>query len=471
MSNTDNSKEIELINKYNNSSLLQPFRCIGKVSSSIQFNINNLGDACFIAVSIGKSFNIYNCDKLRLVLSSKIHRNNILAIETYQKLTFIAIENKIYIYNRYDLINIWTTETEQYINHLYIFGTHLLSISGTVLYIWEIETGNYNKLQLSNNYGDVTFILHPNTYLNKILIGYSRGVLELYNIRSLKFIYKYKLPEPLSNFKEYSLTAACVSPILDIIALGSSDGRIWFLNLKKDEIILEFNHNTNNLTNTYSAVTALCFRQSGSTGTESECDELISGSSNGSLAIWNWHEAKLMQIIPDAHKSIVCMKNAGNSIITNGDDNSIKMWMFERETGLRLLRYREGPSEPPVKVQYMEDGLRLLVASLDQTVRVLAIRRDEQAITLSQKGAKGKHFGKIDNKWNSVGYGSNATDIYKQQMLPIVNSLSTSSKKEKDWANVLTVHQNSSEARAWRSKTGAIDSRIFENASGKALMV
>ena len=450
------------------SSLLSPFRCIGRISASVPLCVYNLGSESFCSSAVGRSFHVYSCSKLRLVLASKALTHTVTALAALGQLTFVAAGREISVWNRYELVGVWKGHSEE-ISHLMEFGTHVLSIAGTTLKVWEVDTGECETIELEKQFGKVTVLMHPTTYLNKVLIGYEKGKLQLWNVKTKSLIYSFNLPKKGKEISEYSITALCNSPILDIVTVGTSDGRIWFLHLKRDEIMSELMHTSNKMASSNDAVTCLCFRAGSSSTTDNIADDLLSGSANGSIAVWNWKETKLLQILPDAHTSVISMSTVGNAIITNGDDNAIRMWMFEGATGLRLLRYRDGPSQPPIRVRYMDDGLHLLVASLDQTFRVLAIRRDEQAVTLSQRGVDGKHFGKVDNRWNAVGYGSDYNDTERQQMLSLISDLSSSSRKERQWANVLTVHRNSSEVRAWKTKTGAIDPRHFSNPSGKPL--
>jgi WD40 repeat protein len=73
-------------------------------------------------------------------------------------------------------------------------------------------------------------------------------------------------------------------------------------------------------------------------------------------------------------------------LMSAGGDNAIKQWIFDQQDGSgRLLRSRSGHSEPPTRIRfYGEDGDLLLSAGQDKTMRLLALRRDEQSVELSQ---------------------------------------------------------------------------------------
>jgi U3 small nucleolar RNA-associated protein 21 len=92
----------------------------------------------------------------------------------------------------------------------------------------------------------VTTITHPNTYLNKILFGSNEGTLQLWNIKSMELIYK---------FKGWGSSIICVqqSPAIDVIAIGLSDGNIIIHNIKFDKTIITFKQDEG-------MVTSLSFR-------------------------------------------------------------------------------------------------------------------------------------------------------------------------------------------------------------------
>jgi U3 small nucleolar RNA-associated protein 21 len=77
-------------------------------------------------------------------------------------------------------------------------------------------------------------ILHPHTYLNKILIGSCEGVMQLWNIKTMKMIYEYK------GFNA-KINCLSQSSVLDVIGIGLEDGRIIIHNLKLDKTIATFN--------------------------------------------------------------------------------------------------------------------------------------------------------------------------------------------------------------------------------------
>lgn len=50
------------------SRVLQPYRAVGLVTEDVPFALTTLGTKTFITVSIGKAFQVYDCDKLTLAM-------------------------------------------------------------------------------------------------------------------------------------------------------------------------------------------------------------------------------------------------------------------------------------------------------------------------------------------------------------------------------------------------------------------
>ena len=84
-----------------------------------------------------------------------------------------------------------------------LFGDHLISVDEkSCLKIWESRNGGnsttpltlvhafcvatelYGEIQFNVDSFRVTVVMHPSTYLNKILLGSQQGTLQLWNIRT-----------------------------------------------------------------------------------------------------------------------------------------------------------------------------------------------------------------------------------------------------------------------------------------------
>ncbi len=74
-----------------------------------------------------------------------------------------------------------------------------------------------------------SFVMHPNTYMNKVLVGSATGKLQLWNIRTGSLIMDFKGYSNGISFMEQA-------PTVDIVAIGLENGEIDVLNLKYDKV-------------------------------------------------------------------------------------------------------------------------------------------------------------------------------------------------------------------------------------------
>ena len=71
----------------------------------------------------------------------------------------------------------------------------------------------------------VSALLHPSTYINKILFGSHQGRMQLWNIKSNKLIYSFA-------GWDAGVTVLTQAPAIDVAAVGLADGRIVIHNLR-----------------------------------------------------------------------------------------------------------------------------------------------------------------------------------------------------------------------------------------------
>ncbi len=149
------------------------------------------------------------------------------------------------------------------------------------------------------------------------------------------------------------------SPALDVVACGLADGRIVLHNLKTDKTVMVLRHAD-------ASVTSLSFR---SDHASAPAPMLVSGDSNGALAVWDLNKRRMLSLMKNAHRhggmrcAGVCFAWPRNSrayegvasvaflsgepvMLSAGSlDNAIRMWIFDSgdHTGkARLLRERTG---------------------------------------------------------------------------------------------------------------------------------
>jgi U3 small nucleolar RNA-associated protein 21 len=219
-------------------------------------------------------------------------------------------------------------------------------------------------------------IIHPATYLNKILIMGDKN-LELRNIRTSNRIFDFteentslfsylnlsahddiseeKTQERVQSNK--SLISIKDSPALDIVALGISDGDIILYNLKTDKILSKFKIKG-------SRPTSLAFSQL-------DIPLLAVGDQNGDITLFNLNEKNIFKVIRSAHKSSISyiefLKEELILISGSFDDNSLLMWQYDEleENFFRVIRKRNGLSFPIKKLSfYGDEGHHVLASSV-----------------------------------------------------------------------------------------------------------
>ncbi|KXJ18320.1 WD repeat-containing protein 36 [Exaiptasia diaphana] len=92
----------------------------------------------------------------------------------------------------------------------------------------------------------VSCLVHPSTYLNKILLCSKQGSMQLWNIKTNKMIY---------TFQGWSdpITAVEQAPAIDVVGVGLQSGKIIIHNLKFDETVMFFQQD-------WGPVTSIAFR-------------------------------------------------------------------------------------------------------------------------------------------------------------------------------------------------------------------
>ena len=124
---------------------------------------------------------------------------------------------------------------------------------------------------------------HPDTYVNKIVLGSSCGALALYNFRSGKRLHTFK-----SCAGAGGITALAPSPALDVVAVGRADGTISLLHLRQDKLVFKLKAQGG-------PVTSLAFRTDAGAGSGAggESATMASGAGDGRVWLWDLGERNL----------------------------------------------------------------------------------------------------------------------------------------------------------------------------------
>ncbi|XP_010681761.2 U3 small nucleolar RNA-associated protein 21 homolog [Beta vulgaris subsp. vulgaris] len=415
--------------------IFEPFRAIGYITSSVPFSVQKLGTETFVTVSVGKAWQIYNCAKLNLVLVGPQLPKKIRALASYRDYTFAAYGNKIAVFKRAHQVATWSSHSAK-VNLLYLFGDHILSVDADHhMFIWAFKGIQQNLEPLSHIFLEGKFsptcIVHPDTYLNKVIFGSQEGNLQLWNVNTKKNLY---------DFKGWNSPISCCvsSPALDVVAVGCADGKIHIHNIRYDEELVTFEHSMRG------AVTALSFSTDGQ-------PLLASGGTSGVISVWNLEKRRLQSVIREAHDgAIISLHFFANEpvLMSSSADNSIKMWIFDTTDGdPRLLRFRNGHSAPPLCIRFYANGRHILSAGQDRAFRLFSVVQDQQSRELSQRHVT-KRAKKLRVKAEEI------------KLKPVV-AFDCAEIRERDWCNVVTCHMDTTKAYVWRLQNFVLGEHIL----------
>ncbi|GLT28646.1 hypothetical protein SLA2020_035620 [Shorea laevis] len=415
--------------------IFEPYRALGYITSSVPFSVQRLGTETFVTVSVGKAFQIYNCAKLNLVLIGPQLPKKIRALASYRDYTFAAYGTHIAVFKRAHQVATWSRHSAK-VNLLLLFGEHILSVDAEGnIFIWAFKGIENNLAPIGHIKLDENFspscIMHPDTYLNKVILGSQEGSLQLWNIST-----KIKLFE----FRGWnsSVCSSVSSPALDVIAVGCADGSIHVHNIRSDVEVVTFKHSARG------AVTSLSFSTDGQ-------PLLASGGSSGVINIWNLEKRRLQSVIREAHdSSIISLHFLANEpvLMSSSADNSIKMWIFDTSDGdPRLLRFRSGHSAPPLCIRFYANGRHILSAGQDRAFRLFSVIQDQQSRELSQRHIS-KRAKKLKMKEEEL------------KLKPVI-AFDCAEIRERDWCNVVTCHMDTEQAYVWRLQNFVLGEHIL----------
>ncbi|KAG9318708.1 hypothetical protein JVU11DRAFT_804 [Chiua virens] len=321
------------------------------------------------------------------------------------------------------------------LNSILIFGNLLLALTedGGWMLVWDVSRDEPSfscTIQFDIGF-TTTMVLHPATYLNKVLVASSEGDLQLWNLRTQTCIHKISSSKLLVTqgltIATSSIAALVQSPAIDVVGIGFTSGEISVYDIRADERLMRMYMDGG-------AIRGMSFRSDGH-------QVLASVSSHGHLALWDLNSAgRLLHLIRGAHDGAVSAVQwvpGQPLLITSGEDNSVKQWLFDSPTAApRLLKFRSGHHAPPHLIRYYgEDGKQLLTASADRSLRYTSVVRDSRSFEMSQ-GSLVKKAATLSKSLSSLKF-------------PSITSIAHSTMRSKDWDDVLTAHTDEPFVRTW----------------------
>ncbi|KAK3090298.1 hypothetical protein FSP39_010724 [Pinctada imbricata] len=309
------------------------------------------------------------------------------------------------------------------------FGNHLISVdTDSKVIIWYIENESiYLEMQFGNNHFQITALMHPSTYLNKVVLGSKQGELQLWNILKDKLLYTFPgWGSPVTVIEQ--------SPAVDVVAIGLARGDIILHNLKFDESIVKFSQD-------WGPVTAISFRTDGH-------PVMVTGSSSGHIALWNLEDRKLQSQMRCAHGSAVSGMRCLPSeplMVTSSADNTLKVWIFDLpDGGGRLLRQRAGHSAPPNRLRhYGNNGHNILSAGQDSTLQSFSTQHDKHNKSLGRAS-----YNKSETKKSGL--------LKDKHMMPPITDFTAEVSRQSDWDNIVACHRGLSVCTTWSYQRGTM---------------
>jgi U3 small nucleolar RNA-associated protein 21 len=416
-----------------------PYRILGQVTNHVPFSLQARGTEYFLTTSIGRAFHIYNVDKLDLLFVSAQTDEPIVTLASHDEITFTGIGSEIWLWHRANYSGKLVGPSKKPVKSIMVFGDYLIVVHEQgCIRVWEYtKTELYLELCLDF---EISYILHPSTYLNKILIASMGGQMQLWNVKTNELIYQFET-------YPWSILSLAQSPVVDVVAIGLQDGSIHLRNLKYDQELFSFRQDDQ--------VIALAFRTDGE-------NMLVSANTRGDIACWDLERRKLTHLIRNAHDGMIGNMQflSGQAVlISSGADNAIREWIFDEADGsARLLKFRSGHAAPPTRVRfYGGSGHDLLSAGDDRSLRYFSILRDSQNCELSQ-GSLAKKSKKLPISVEELRY-------------PAIVQFACSDAKLHEWETVLSCHQNECSAHTWRFDKKVTGKHSFVSFDGSLIKV
>ncbi|GAA5850196.1 hypothetical protein JCM5353_004683 [Sporobolomyces roseus] len=452
--------------------------------------------ALTVLTSLGSSWAMWTGDTLRLLFVGPDMGKEIKSLQVMNESVFAASGNWIGRYVRGKQIARFITNSfnnddeeeesssdeeeeeeesdsqeggeEEELSEIVLFGNTLvaLSIEKRRMYVWDIppyqNAASKDPMQQQQNeqeevdseeeereegeitpYATLEFpigftptkVVHPASYLNKVVVGSKEGELAIWNIRTGSCIHTFPvsalLPSASSSTSSTAITAISQSPAIDVLGVGYSNGTCVLFDVRMGEPLGRVRLDGDGA----GQISAISFRN------DDLAQTLAVASTEGHVALLDLeNDMKLLHLVRNAHEGIVGGIEwvIGQPLfMTCGADNSMKQWLLDTPTAApRLLKQRSGHHAPPHLVRYYgEDGKALLTAGKDHSLRYTSVVRDSRGYELSQ-GSIARKATRLDVKPSSL-------------KLPLITSISYSTSRSKDWDDVVTVSSEEARGRTW----------------------
>lgn len=211
-------------------------------SARFRPQITSINDVPYLLVPTDHTFHIYNLQDLSLhFLGPRFSRMSCILLDGAG--VFVCEAGTLHRVNRGEIVASHSFGAEQSVAQMLQFGEYIVLQTGDcglivcsyVPHGEESEGAAFVTELLRRDCGEkIDLIYHPHTYMNKILIIYESGRMELFNINTEKVIFSFDL--------EGRVTAVCQTAVLDVLGFGLEDGTVRVFNLKKNRILFDISN-------------------------------------------------------------------------------------------------------------------------------------------------------------------------------------------------------------------------------------
>ncbi|KAJ2780940.1 rRNA-processing protein utp21 [Coemansia interrupta] len=409
------------------SRLYDPYRAIGYITSNVPHSIQYRGQTAFITTAIGRSFHVYDVEKIGLLFVGPHFTSTVVSVLSIGDETFVSVGGRVVVCRRGKQVGELEAVERGELSSLMHFGDYILAISAeNTVVVWNRETREmFTELEFVNESFQVTAIVHPSTYVNKIVVGSAQGAVQVWNVQTRRCLFESK---------SFGSGIACMvqAPAIDVLALGLLDGRIILHNVRQDRSVMQLAQE--------GRVTAVSFRTD-------DVPMMATANASGDVALWDLDHKRLVHVMQAAHDGTIPsidFLNGQPLLVTSSSDNSIKEWLFESKDGVpRQLRQRSGHYSAPQMIRYHgHKGFDIMSAGRDRSLRLFSVIKDAQSAEMSQ--------GSLLREARKTG--TRVADL----RLPQVAAFATNEAMARNWDDVLTCHQSSPYAHTWSTERKAL---------------
>ena len=248
-----------------------------------------------IASSVGKhAFYVYDSAHLNLVYMSKYIQEEIIWVQASPDgFIYTALKDEdgscsIVCFKKMHRVMEFKGHQNPIVKFI-IAGEFIFSLGeeGEFLVFNRMKGTLSKKIKFDKDFDDV---IHPSTYVNKLIFSGPNEKPELWNIMTEEKIFEFDFG------KESDVTCFEQSPVVDIVAVGFANGDIFLVNLLYNEILLKFSQDS-------SPIKSLSFSSDTTMGVSLLASITESSEGGQNIVIWDLNQKKIFSSLQEAHSN------------------------------------------------------------------------------------------------------------------------------------------------------------------------